>query len=586
MYENGKVGFFTMKKFIALILVLTTLFALMAPCASAVVVNEDRLPIIYIRGNGEKLVNGEGKPVAADLKALGGLFGESEDEESEGTKDAIVEATMNILTPFIVNGLIFDDWEDYGQAIYDEISPLFKEGILDGNGDPQYGTQVTPSRLDASIQHAKSTYGLNTNNKGDALGYYYFCYDWRLSPYDHVDRLHEYVKLVMQTTGKSQVCLYTICFGGSLLNAYLERYGHLGHVKRAMYSEALGNGADVVSESFSGKIRLNDITVQRYLKQLERCGEFGVGQGIVFTDIVDEIAMKTIDTANQLGITAAAFGGVENLYAKLYKALIPAICFASGIATQPNYWACVKKEDFADAMKLMFGEEGSKARTYYAGLIEKIQFYYDHVTSKGDELYKKFNTEYGVGIGITAKYGYINLPLIESYDVLCDALVGLEDASLGATCAKVGKTLPQEYIDARIAEGKGKYISPDKQVDTSTCLFPETTWIIKNAHHNFFQLSDAIAYDFLRSENLTVETSQISRFNVFYEETKTWEAMTEENCADFDWITAPVEEPTEATQAFSIIRWLTIIFKVVVGILKGEIKFKEIGDFVKKFEIN
>ena len=55
--------------------------------------------------------------------------------------------------------------------------------------------------------------------------------------------------------------------GGSLLNAYLERYGHLGYVKKVFYGDVLYNGHSLISDLFSGKIDFSDEYTQLYVKQ-------------------------------------------------------------------------------------------------------------------------------------------------------------------------------------------------------------------------------------------------------------------------------------------------------------------------------
>lgn len=563
-----------MRKILSVILVVTMLFALMAPCASATV-GYEAVPIIYIRGNGENIYDENGNKLAAKFDDFSG------DGEDGISKDDIVDACVNVLIPFVTEGLIFDEWDNYGRALYDEISPLFKNAGLDGDGNPMGGTAVSAERL------ADSEYWSTRNLSAGGFGLYEynFIYDWRLSPYDHVDRLHQYIQNVKKATGKNEVCIFVRCMGGSLAMAYLEKYGDTG-IKNVFFNDVLSNGTSVISDAFSGKIDFNGVSTQRYLKQLEQCAELNQGTGIAFVELIDEIVTKTLDTFTQIGAVDGVFDGVENLYGKLYKALIPAVCFATGIATQVNYWTCVEEEDFDQAMNLIFGEEGSEARVYYAGLIDKIEYYREHVTSKIPELCEKFvKTEedggYGIHIGVGSKYGYADMAIIESADDFGDTLVSVKDSSFGATAASAGKTLSEEYIAKRVAEGKGEYISPDKVVDASTGMFPETTWYIKNAHHDFNELSDLIAHDFLIGTGVTVNNSAYGRFYVVDEYTETWAPMTEENCANFEWIDAPVENPNKETIAISFIKWFTILFKLITGLFKGEIKFEGIQDFIE-----
>ncbi len=258
-----------MKKLISFVLVLSMLFAVMSPMAFATGEKvKDMTPIVYIRGNGEPLYDENGDRIPAEFKDL---FDKNIVPEEEGiTKEEIIESCANILLPFLAEGLLEDNWDNYGKAIYDEISPLFEKATLDGNGNPKYGTGVSPEVL------AKSEYNANNIDFKEPdvlgryrLGQYDFCYDWRLSPYDHVDRLHEYILDVMDTTDSDGICIAARCLGGSLLHAYLDVYGHLGHVKRVFYGEVLSNGSAYVSQCFSGKFDFDAQHMQIYLKHME-----------------------------------------------------------------------------------------------------------------------------------------------------------------------------------------------------------------------------------------------------------------------------------------------------------------------------
>lgn len=552
-----------MKKLISVLLTAVLALALAAPIATVTAAEAEATPIIYIRGNGEPLYNANGEKIAADIgdADLGG--------NGEDSTDKIVEACVNILKPFIFEGLIMDEWDNYGKAIYDELSPMFAEAILDGNGNPQYGTGVNPQTLANSENNAKKD-----RISGGKYGFYSyaFCFDWRLDPYDHVDRLHTYILTVLDSTNKSQVSLVSRCLGGSLLTAYLERYGHLGLVKNAMYCETLSDGCSLISKGFSGQVDFDALSMQKYEGQLTFCAEIGLGTGISIPELADEIIINSLDLFTQTGTMDSLYGGLESLYNKLYKALIPALFHAFGIGSQPIYWTFVEEQDFDAALELMFGEKDSDARTHFAGLIEKIKYYREHVTSKGNELYKTFSEDYGIHIGVLAKYGYLNAPFLKDYDELSDTLVSFEDASLGATCAKVGKTLSDEYIKSRIEKGYGDYISPDKQVDTSTCFFPETTWVVKNVHHDDFEeVGRALAEKFLNGTNVTVETSGYARFRIKDYTTNVISDMSEDNCADLEFMMRGTEKPTLSTKLTALFKWLKTVFSLIEKLFNGEI---------------
>ena len=552
-----------MKKLISLFLVTLMLFAVMTPAASAANAY-DPLPIIYIRGNGEQLYNADGTELSATLDGLS-LGG----DEGGFSKEVIVETAVNILLPFVTEGMLFDKWDNYGRALYDELSPLFAGAALDGDGNPMNGTGVSPKVLADSENASKSAWSYQNGRD------YNFCYDWRLSPYDHVERLHGYIQDIMEATGKDQVSIYGRCIGGGLLMAYLKEYGDEGHIKNVIFSDVLSNEATVISKAFSGQVEFDAKLVERYAGQLDFCGRVDMGVGFVFSDILNEIVIKTMDFFNQINVTDMALDEVEALYEKLYKALIPSVCHAAGIATQANYWTCVAEEDMDAALNLLFGEKGSELRTKYAGLIAKIQKYRENVSSDLDGFYKGLE-ENGIHYGFVAKYGFLNAPFTKDADILSDALVSLTSATYGATTAPVGKTLSEDYI-AKVPAEKQKYISADKQVDLSTAVSPETTWVFKNAHHNVYDTYVPLMKAFLNGTNETVDslTGGVN-FMLYDFDTNTYVPLTEENDCELEFMTRPEENPTTETRLISFMRFFTMIIEFITKLFKGELSFSGI----------
>ncbi len=555
-----------MKKFISLTLVLVMIFAVMAPVISVSAVNE-RTPIVYIRGNGDGLYYPDGTLLVTQLEelSLGGDDGID--------KDTIVETAVNILKPFVLEGMLFDNWDNYGKTIYDEISPLFVDAGLDENGNPKNNTGVHTRTMSDSIAMAQTPYYYNVNSA------YLFAYDWRLSPYDHVDRLHEYVLTVLAKTQQSQISMYSRCMGGSLLSAYLEKYGHLGHIKNVIFCDTLSNEATVISKLFSGQIEFDAKLTQRYAGQLDFCGQVGDGVGFAFSELLNEIVFKTMDFFNQINVTDKALDGVEDLYTKLYKALVPALCHATGMATQINYWTEVAEEDMDTALNLLFGKEGSELRIKYAGLIGKIQEYRDKISSDRVGFYEDLD-DMGIHYGFIGKYGFMNAPFTADADLLSDSLASLKHAAFGATTAPIGKTLSDDYIANRVAEGNGRYISPDKQVDLSTCIVPDRTWILKNAHHDVINCLHPVIYAFLNGTNENVDTVYtklgLKQFMMYDYNTETASNMTEDNCADYEWLTNAVEKPTTETRLVSFMRFFTMILNFFTKLFKGEFDFSNV----------
>ncbi len=543
-----------MKKLLSVLLVLSLMLTVAAPMAFAS--EDERTPIVFIRGNGETLYDAEGNVLSAGFDSIN--F-DSDDEEEDDGSNKIVEACVNILKPFVLEGMLFDNWDNYGRAIYEELAPIFEDAGLDENGNAKNGTGVDPVAISNSIIASNERYLFDGNSE------YRFIYDWRLSPYDHVDRLHEFITNILTATEQTQVSIYARCIGGGLLNAYLEKYGHLGHVKNVMYCEILSNEATIISKAMSGKIEFDGKLTENYLGQLNYCGIIDEGMGFVIPELVHEIVFATLDLFTQTYGTDLALGAVEKLYERLYKALIPAILHASGMATQANFWTCISEEDFDDALNLVFGEENSELRIKYKGLIDKILYYRERISSDLTGFYDSLR-EKGIHIGFTAKYGFMNAPFTEDADILSDSLASLEHATLGATCASLNNVLSDEYIEARIAEGKGKYISADRQVDLSTAYSPDTTWVLKNAHHDTFAPVVDIVKEFLNGTNETVDTVKSgTQFMIYDYETGVAAELTEENNADLGFMSLATEKPDFRSVFAAVIRF----WKAVAVLLKN-----------------
>lgn len=559
-----------MKKTLALLLAMLMLLGAAAIPAFAATEKHEKCPIIFIAGSSVDICDAEGNVISTGFDVL------TDDDEGDMTKEDIMESAINILLPFVIEGLPKDKWDNYGEALYEELAPIWDDTQLDGDGNAKYGTGVSKAEVEKWDKNADKNHGSDGNFK---LRDYDFRYDWRLSPYDHVDRLHEYIKKIIKSTGCSQVALVGRCLGGNIITAYLDKYGSEKLVKKVVYDEVMSNGSVVINDCFSGKIAFSDKHVQAYLLESEYYGKQGEGIDLIgVSDLLLELAERLFDLLTQTGATQGIFDGVYDLYERLYEAFMPAMLRATGIGTWVSYWSSLCEEDFDTALDLIFGKKGTQTREENAGLIAKIETVRERIvktrTLKGEEnLYKRFES-YGVEIGIIAGYGLVNPPIIESVDETGDIVVDVKNASFGATSAGVFDKLPQDYIDKQIAAGKGKYISPDGKIDASTCMFPATTWFIKNKHHDTFnQIRDLSEY-FTQYSNVTADSNNrnVSRF-LIVDKNDIDKAvnMTEDNMADGPWLDAVEQEPTKETMLAALMRFFTTIFKFLTDLFTGKL---------------
>ena len=560
-----------MKKALSLILAFILVFSMAIPAFAS---GYENLPVIMVRGDATQIYVPDGNAENGERNIWGDAF-----SNIEG--GSIGESIANILLPFLTEGLLMDKWDNYYDAFYEEISPIFEELRLDGDGNPQYNSGISKEAL------AENASRCQTNYSYYGIHNYTYWYDWRLSPSDVIDDLHSYIETVMKTTGKKQVNLVGTCFGGAYVLAYLNKYGTDGHIKNVFFNVTVGNSTSLLTDAFCGDIEIDAAAIERFVYQNTVIDSNSFAGLFNSTPLLNEIIFTSYDLLAQVGVIDQLGLTFDQLYQKIYEGLVPRLAIAM-FATFPSYWSLVEPSRFKEATSFVFEAAGTGFTEEYAGLISKINDDYTYVTSRKEEIIKNCQGA-GVHFGALAKYGVQMYPFVASQDQLSDELVDLEHASFGATVAKdVYSSFDDAYIAAAKAKGTDKYISPDGQIDASTSLFKDSLWIVKNAYHDYFVQDYRIIEAFCNNTEFTIyDDPKLPQYFVYIpgtmeiEEdgskdllTGTVEIMTEENCGLTLWDEMPesskTEKPTIASRLLAFFRWLTAMFKLFTNKLLGK----------------
>ena len=524
------------------------------------------IPVIRISGDGEKLVDEEGNKVIyyRDIPTV-----LASDDEEDGD-DSTMRSVANVMMPFLINGMLLDDWDPYYENLQKEVGELFERSLLDKDGNPQYGTGLSQDKIEKMDRIRHNDQSWNSNGvKYYPNDRYWFNYDWRLDPLATAGEFRSFMDDIMASTGCSQVGIMASCLGTNIVTAYLALYPEhaAAHVRGIAYDGSVVGGAEMLSEAISGKFCVDAAAINRALIDCSAVGFFDVDE---FVNITLDMLDKTGLLENMLSITR------EAVYAKIVKGATSALALST-FYTWPNYWACVTPEDFPTAMEYVFGPEGSEKRTEYAGLIEKLENYDAVVRQRVPEILTAAVAN-GTHFGVISKYGFQILPICETNYAIGDQFGSVPRTSFGATTGTIYADLSDEYIAERTEAGYGDYISPDGQIDASTCLFPESTWFIKgSSHSNWSDWETRLLYDIASSKTqLTVDTGcWPSRF-VVYSYTNPdlardgeIEAMTTENCDTENWT---AEDPEAAysnpiqwavTALKTWFRWVRALFGLI-----------------------
>ena len=560
-----------MKKIIALLLSVLLVFGACTPVALAQdtkiknLRGSGKVPVIRICGDGQELIDAEGNPIL-NYKGLLGIFNEDGEDGEDGEKDNVVlESVINIVLPFLVEGLLTDNWDPYYDALYKEISELFENSLLDADGNAQPGSGNTPDKIERmKIDMTKDRSPVHKNYGGWT---YQLFYDWRLDPWETADKLNEYIKGVKAATGMDRVAIQGSCLGSSVVLSYVQKYGtddicYLG------LDISVSGGAEILSHPVSGKFNLDSEALERMLLDFDAIGYIEI----------DDLIKETIDLVAATGVIELLGEQVkQTIYEKLVYGVTSSLALST-FYTFPTYWAAVQSEDYEEAKEYIFGPEGSEKREEYAGLIAKLDNYDKEVRSQIPEILSKADDDENCALAIFAKYGMQIAPIVQNTDAVGDQFASLTNASFGATTSTIFDTLSDEYIAQRVAEGKGKYISPDKQVDASTCLYPDYTWIIKGASHSKYVDIEScmpvmIAENmYLHGKQLTVDDFECGQYVIFdYKTADKTAKMTEENCDTYYWKAEQYVDPNENKAEYAIrlliklISWLIDIIPVIVA---------------------
>lgn len=544
-----------MKKILAILLSILIISLSVAPAYAMEVPNSwsgSKVPVVALFGDGEAIYDEEGNKVFKFSEILN-IFGSSDEEEGDSS---VMDAVISILQPFLLEGILKDEWDNYYNALEKEIGDLFTEIRFDKNGE-------CPNNTDIAQNLRETMYATTHTDFKKVNGSYYaydyqFWYDWRQDPRETADEFHNHIETIKETTGCDKVAIIAHCLGSTVVMAYIAKYG-TDSIYGLGIDGSVVEGAEIISQAISGKFTLDGEAISRLLLDMQSTGSVNIS----------EFVTASVDLAVKSGLISTLTDTVKaTIYSKLVKGVTSALSLST-FFTWPGYWACVSEEDYENALDYVFGDENSAKRTEYAGLIEKIEGYHNDVRLQLDNIYDEIENS-GANIAVIGKYGFQIAPICESADQVSDQYATLTKASFGATTSpSIFETLSDEYIEQRHQEGKEKYISPDKMVDASTCRFPDYTWFTKNISHSYWHsFETSLMFAVITADKqYTINDFDCTQFVVHDYETGSISPMTEDNCHTESWYEEVKNGPEigfiAKIIAFfkSLVNWFKLIFK-------------------------
>ena len=354
------------------------------------------------------------------------------------------------IIPAVAMLLLSGNYDSFGDMLISCVNKTFGDLALDGNGNSK------PNVTSEEFHPETADHGDDTN--------YYFGYDFRLDPVENAQKLHTYIEEVKELTHHDTVRFRASSMGGVVAMSYIKLYG-TKDIETIIFQCCPILGTAVAGELYNGKLMINKDALIRYGAQALPSLDSDFGAGLLYILIE---AFEYIGVFDFLMPIADKL--IDNLGDRVFdECLIPIF------GTLPGIWSFVPDEYYESGKQFMKLDPSTQA-----GLIKKLDFYHYEVQGKAEELLRGAQAQ-GTTVYILCGYNMQRTPLVTAYMETSDATVDTKYASCGATCAKLGETLDDSYVQQKHTDKN--YLSPDGMIDASTCILPESTWFVKDMLH-------------------------------------------------------------------------------------------------------
>lgn len=437
----------SLKKAISLLLALVLAVTLVVPSLAATKSNQN--PVLIVSGFSDY--------VMANTETGNDVF----PHNTDGIVTTVTGVLPSLLT-LLGSGKTQADYDAFCDQALPIVRALFDEIACNPDGTPkhpevglkcQYPEAVSEYGLDVVMQKDAFDKALlrSVVNKVGADKTYVYGLDWRLTPMEIADELNEWIQHIKSVHGCNKVSLAGISMGGVMVSAYLAKYGTADISNITMISAAF-TGLSYVSALFNGGVAIDEQGLYNMLNQA------------VGSETLSKIVGST-------GLVKQIIALIDDLYAAEQDRLFTE-CLIPGFGYNPGLWSFVSADEYESAKEFMFARMDS-TDAEKAALEAKIDTYHEiQVNAKANlEAAKKS----GVNVAIISNYNFQMPPVSTVSAQTGDQVIETIHTSAFATCAEQGKQLPEGT--------KGKYVSPDRMIDASTCWFPNETWFIKNMQH-------------------------------------------------------------------------------------------------------
>ena len=295
---------------------------------------------------------------------------------------------------------------------------------------------------------------------------YYFTYNSFGNHIDVTKELYDYIEMVKEQTGHDKINLVPISQGGTFANALFEYYPEvMDCLHKVLYIVPALDGSTIIGDVFNGRINFLDVDYL-YNGFFENLG------------LLDENTARIVEIALRILPDEVLMTSLE----KAVKVLVEDIMIRS-----TSMWALCPSGDYPTAAELYLSDPEM------ASIKEQTYKYYQAQLHSDDNI--KTLLAKGVQVFNVAQYDHNMINVGENWDIQnADYIIHLDSTSMGAYAANVGETLPEDYVQKNTycSNPDHNHISPDRVVDASAGLLPDTTFYFDGQRHDLTQHNDVI----------------------------------------------------------------------------------------------
>ena len=295
---------------------------------------------------------------------------------------------------------------------------------------------------------------------------YYFAYNSFGNHVDLVYELYEYIQMVKKQTGHDKVNLVPLSQGASIVSAMLDYKPEvMDELHKIIFVVPALDGSTIIGDVFNGRISfLNKEYV--YNGFLGELGLLDKGTAALVETLLrilpDEVLMSVLEAA------------VNTLVSDV-------------MVTSTGMWALCPSGDYPTAA------EKHLSSPEMADVRAQTDRYYQAQLHADDNIMKLVDK--GVQVFCFVEYDYAMINVGETWNTQnADFIIQTDSTSMGAHFANVGETLPEDYVqkNTHCSDPTHNHISPDRVVDASAGLLPDTTFYFDEQRHDLTARNDVI----------------------------------------------------------------------------------------------